>query len=429
MARTMQTTLDPDYRSKGSGDQTPEGEASGQRNQTALERSPPRAPSTPADSFLEECDQDGDEAVSAPLSQNEEETESDSSASTSESSDDLPPLEDSEEEERKKWKEALNMLPTEKTPKRSSATIRKELAKKQAAAVRAKGGEVGKTFEKDLKRAREESASTPNKTKNSNSAMTPGASAGKNQMRIGGRNERALLRVDGLKRPYTRKREEVKRAKKSATDADNVALYFTIVNELETKAIIMTQASKIQKLEADLKTANQRVGDAETAQKKAEEAQKQADEGLKKADEALKKAQADLSTLQGVSEENTNLKTKVQKLEKEAAQAQINFAATLEAEQNRLVAESDADNYARMKIAWAALYPDKEYGVQALAHRYAEDVVYLREKGEPEPKSFDAWANANTELPALELPGPGEAHEIPSDDEEEDQEEPPAGQK
>ena len=105
MARTMQTTTDPNYRSEGSGGQTPEGETSGQGDQTALERSPPRAPSTPADSFLEECDQGGDEAASAPLNQSEEETESDSSASTSESSGDLPPLQDNEEEERKKWNE------------------------------------------------------------------------------------------------------------------------------------------------------------------------------------------------------------------------------------------------------------------------------------------------------------------------------------
>ena len=91
MARTMYIATDPNYRNEGSGDQTLEGETSGQGDQTALERSPPRAPSTPADSFLEECDQGGDEAASAPMDQSEGETESDNSASTSESSDDLPP--------------------------------------------------------------------------------------------------------------------------------------------------------------------------------------------------------------------------------------------------------------------------------------------------------------------------------------------------
>ncbi|XP_021727698.1 uncharacterized protein LOC110694842 [Chenopodium quinoa] len=296
----------------------------------ALERSPPRAPSTPSDSFLEECDQGGNEAVSVPLTQNEEETESDSSASTSESSDDLPPLQD---------KEALNMLTTEKTPQRSSALIRKQLAKKAAAEVKAKGGEVGKAFKKQLKRAREETPSILHKSKKSTSASTPGASAGKQQLRIAGRIERA---------------------------------------------------SRIQQLEADLETAKQRESDAETAQKKAEEAREKADEGAKKADEALKKAQADLGTLQGVSEANTKLKAKVEKLEKEAAQAQKNFAVTLEAEQNRLVAESDADNDARMKIAWAAFYPNADYNVWALAHSYAEYVVYLRDRGEPEPDSFEA---------------------------------------
>ncbi|XP_021717838.1 uncharacterized protein LOC110685592 [Chenopodium quinoa] len=269
--------------------------------------------------------------------------------------------------------EALNMLQSEKTPKRSSATIRKDLAEKAAAELKAKGGEVGKSFEKQLKRAREENPAVLNKIKKSTSASTLGASAEAKTMRISGR---------------------------------------------------------LEKLEADLETAKQQASDAETAKKAAEEAQKKADESAKKADEALKKAQTDLGTLKGVSEENTKLKAKVQKLEKEAAQAQKNFAATLEAEQNHLVAESDADNYARMKIAWAALYLDADYSIWAMAHSYAEYVVYLREQGEPEPASFEVWVNSNNESSVPELPGPGEAQEIPSDGEEEgDQEAPSAGQK
>ncbi|XP_021754600.1 uncharacterized protein LOC110719928 [Chenopodium quinoa] len=209
--------------------------------------------------------------------------------------------------------EALKMLQLEKTPKRSSATIRKDLAEKVAAELRAKGGEVGKSFEKQLKRAREENPAVLNKIKKSTSASTPGASAGPKTMRISGR---------------------------------------------------------------------------------------------------LKK-------------------TKVERLEKDAAQAQKNFAATLEAEQNRLVAESDADNNACMKIVWAVLYPDADYSIWALAHSYAEYVVYLREEGESEPASFEAWVSSNNETSAPDLPGPGEAQEIPSDGEEEgeDQEAPSAGQK
>ncbi|XP_021767738.1 uncharacterized protein LOC110732128 [Chenopodium quinoa] len=194
------------------------------------------------------------------------------------------------------------MLQLEKTPKRSSATIRKDLAEKAAAEHRAKGGEVGKSFEKNLKRAREEALAVLNKIKKSSSASTPGASAGGKTMRISGRLEKAMLRVDGLKRPYSRKREE---------------------------------------LELDLKAADQRVTDAETAKKGAEEAQKNADKSAKQAEETLKKTQADLG----------KLKSKVERLEKNAAQAQKNVAATLEAEQNRLVAKSDVDNDARMKIA------------------------------------------------------------------------------
>ncbi|XP_021718879.1 uncharacterized protein CG45076-like [Chenopodium quinoa] len=265
--------------------------------------------------------------------------------------------------------EALNMLQSEKTPKRSSATIRKDLAEKAAAELRAKGGEVGKSFEKNLKWAREEAPAILNKIKKSSSASTPGASAGAKTMRIAGRLEKA---------------------------------------------------SKIQQLELDLKAADQRVTDAETAKKGAEEAQKKADESAKQAEEALKKTQADLG----------KLKSKFERLEKDADQTQKNFAATLEVEQNRLVAESDADNDARMKIAWAALYPDADYSIWAMAHSYAEYVVYLREQGEPEPASFEAWLS-NNEPTAPELPGPNEAHQIPSDDEEkgENQEAPTASQK
>ena len=74
-----------------------------------------------------------------------------------------------------------------------------------------------------------------------------------------------MLRVDGLKRPYTRKRDEVRRAKESASIANDVALHSTIINDLETKATEMTQAAKIQELEAALQAANQRAEAAEAA--------------------------------------------------------------------------------------------------------------------------------------------------------------------
>ncbi|XP_021737699.1 MAP7 domain-containing protein 3-like [Chenopodium quinoa] len=112
----------------------------------------------------------------------------------------------------------------------------------------------------------------------------------------------------------------------------------------------MTQASKIEQLEKDLEAYKQKADDAETA--------------LKKAQEELGKAKTELDSLKGVSQENTDLKAKVKELEEAAAQAQLNFEATLEAEQERLVAESEVDNDARMKIALNALYPNKEYSSQ-----------------------------------------------------------------
>ncbi|XP_021771203.1 tropomyosin-like [Chenopodium quinoa] len=214
---------------------------------------------------------------------------------------------------------------------------------------------------------------------------------------------KSLLRVDGLKRPYSRKREEVKKTNKSARDAENVALYSCTVNELETKATVMAQASKIEQLEKDLEAFKQKARDAET--------------DLKKAQEELGKAKAELDSLKGISQENTDLKAKVKDLEEAAAQAQLNFKATLEAEQEGLVAEREADNNARMKIAWNTLYPNKEYAVWALAHKYAEEVIFLREKGKPEPESFEAWANAGLSEPGH--PVRSQAHEIPSNKEDE----------
>ena len=59
------------------------------------------------------------------------------------------------------------------------------------------------------------------------------------------------------------------------------------------------------------------------------------------------------------------------------------------------------------------MYPRKEYGVWALAHKYADEVIYLREKGEPEPESFLAWAETEhpepePEAPETEAPEEGE---------------------
>lgn len=205
-----------------------------------------------------------------------------------------------------------------------------------------------------------------------------------------------MLRVDGLKRPYARKREEVKRATRSARDSQDVAEYQCTINELETKAELMQQADQIKGLQKALDEAKEKANTAETN---------------------LKKAEEDLKALQGASQENVKLKAEVERLKKDAERVQMNIKATIEAEQDRLIAENEADSDARMKIAWEALYPNKDYGLWALAFQYAENVVYLREKGEPEPESFEAWANAELEEPAKELPEEGEAIELQSDGE------------
>ena len=153
----------------------------------------------------------------------------------------------------------------------------------------------------------------------------------------------------------------------------------------------LKQAEQPKNLFAALETAKKRASDVETS---------------------LKKAQEDLKALQGVAQENTGLKAEVERLKKDAEQVQMNIKATIEAEQDRLVAENEEDSDTRMKIAWNALYTGKEYGIWTLAFQYVEDVVYMREKGHPESELFEAWANAELEEPAKELPAAGEAIEL-----------------
>ena len=98
----------------------------------------------------------------------------------------------------------------------------------------------------------------------------------------------------------------------------------------------MKYADQIKMSEADLETAKQKANNANTT---------------------LKKAQVDLKKLKDVVKENDDLKANVKPLEDEAAQAQVNFKATLEVEQNLLVADNKADSDTWMKITWDALYP------------------------------------------------------------------------
>ncbi|XP_021722466.1 uncharacterized protein LOC110689955 [Chenopodium quinoa] len=81
----------------------------------------------------------------------------------------------------------------------------------------------------------------------------------------------ALLRVEGLKKAYIRKLEEVRRAKHSVDDAHSVAHYSMIVHDLETKAIIMQHADQVKSLQRALSEQKLKLDNLQAALDNAED--------------------------------------------------------------------------------------------------------------------------------------------------------------
>ena len=74
-----------------------------------------------------------------------------------------------------------------------------------------------------------------------------------------------MLRVEGFKRPYAKKQEEVRRASKRAAEASDVAQFQIIKCEIETKAELMQQAENVRRLMAELAEANSSKSNMEAA--------------------------------------------------------------------------------------------------------------------------------------------------------------------
>ncbi|XP_021725091.1 uncharacterized protein LOC110692401 [Chenopodium quinoa] len=190
----------------------------------------------------------------------------------------------------------------------------------------------------------------------------------------------ALLRVEGLKKAYIRKQEEVRRAKCSADDAHSVSHYSMIVHDLETKAIIMQQTDQVKSLQRALSEQKLKLDNLQAALDNAEDELKKHEEPLKRLDQAEKSSERLLL-------ENDHLV-------KEAAEAQRNFQSTLEVDQSRLIEENEQDCQNRMKRAFSIIHPGVDYNVWELAYKYADLAILAEEEGQPGPGPYEQWVEA-----------------------------------
>ncbi|XP_021764043.1 uncharacterized protein LOC110728707 isoform X3 [Chenopodium quinoa] len=193
----------------------------------------------------------------------------------------------------------------------------------------------------------------------------------------------SMLRVEGLKKAYARKCEEVRRAKRDASDAHNVAQYSMIMHELKTKSIIMQQADNIKRLQKVLDEAGTKIHNLKAEKDNAEA--------------ELKKVNDSSKLLEVARKENTNLLADNVRLKEAAAKASDNFKATLEAEQSRLIEENEQDCIARMQKASSLVHPDAEYTVWELAYKHADLAIDAQETNQLAPEPYEEWVQKQIE--------------------------------
>ena len=66
------------------------------------------------------------------------------------------------------------------------------------------------------------------------------------------------------------------------------------------------------------------------------------------------------------------------------------------------IAEQEEATTLRMQMAWAALYPNSDYGHWAQAFQYAEERMRRNEAGELLPESFDRFRATRPTFGAIE---------------------------
>ncbi|XP_021731308.1 uncharacterized protein LOC110698217 [Chenopodium quinoa] len=321
------------------------------------------------------------------------------------------------------------MLPTAKTPARKASDIHKENLEKKLAAQAAKkdGGVIPRSLQKQIRPRPsveepalkvQKIASTTRATTGDNSPRWPDAAQyARAMLKAVPQDEKeaipgintfnadrvmvnladALLRVEGLKKAYICKQEEVRRAKRSADDAHSVAHYFMIVHDLETKAIIMQQADQVKSLQQALKESKLKVDNLQAALDNAKDELKKHEEPLKRLDQAERSSK--------------RLQLENDRLVKEAADAQRNFQATLEADQSRLIEENEQDCKNRMKRAFSIIHPGTDYNDWELAYKYANLAILAEEEGQLGPGPYEQWVEAEFRRMQEETAGNQEAVE------------------
>ncbi|XP_021729403.1 uncharacterized protein LOC110696424 [Chenopodium quinoa] len=133
---------------------------------------------------------------------------------------------------------------------------------------------------------------------------------------------KALLRMEGLKKAYIRKQEE---------------------------------ADQVKSLQNALKESKTKIDNLQAA--------------LDNAEDELKKHEEPLKRLEQAEKNSKRLQLEKDRLVKEAADAQRNFQATLEADQSRLIEENEQDCKNRMKRAFSIIHPGTDYNVWELAYK------------------------------------------------------------
>ncbi|XP_021774643.1 tropomyosin-2-like [Chenopodium quinoa] len=186
-----------------------------------------------------------------------------------------------------------------------------------------------------------------------------------------------MLRVEGLKRAYTRKSEEVRRSKRAIDDAHNVADYSLYMHGLESKFIRMEQAEKTKALQQQIDQLKNQVDQLQAS--------------LDDANKKLEEQKEPLQRLSKAKTENGRLAKENERLLKEAAAASKNFKATLESEQERLIEENEHDCANRMQRAFSLIHPEADFTVWELAFKYSDLAILAEEANEPGPGPYDAW--------------------------------------
>ncbi|XP_021715686.1 tropomyosin-2-like [Chenopodium quinoa] len=153
-----------------------------------------------------------------------------------------------------------------------------------------------------------------------------------------------MLRVEGLKRAYTRKSEEAEKTKALQQQIDQLK-------------------NQVDQLQASLDDANKK----------------------------LEEQTEPLQRLSKAETENGRLAKENERLRKEAAAANENFKATLESEQERLIEENEHDCANRMQRAFSLIHPEADFTVWELAFKYSDLAILAEEANEPGPGPYDAW--------------------------------------